>query len=90
MGSRKTVLPRLRTALAWCCTPWIFWRMVLVAWGGCKDIRGGHADGGGSGGEQHTFGCQSFSPSAGLTRQRTISTAWPGSAWYCWGSSSSW
>lgn len=33
--------------------------------------------------EQQTFGCQSFSLSADLTRQTTISTAWPGTPWYC-------
>lgn len=32
--------------------------------------------------EQETFGCQSFSLSAGLTRQTIISTAWPGTEWY--------
>lgn len=34
MGSRKTVFPTLRTTLAWCSTPWIFWRMAVVAWFG--------------------------------------------------------
>lgn len=36
MGSRNTVFPRQRTALAWCCTPWIFWQMALVAWFGLQ------------------------------------------------------
>lgn len=32
--------------------------------------------------EQETFGCQSFSLSAGLTPQTIISTAWLGTEWY--------